>query len=235
MTRQPSVFRALFTDSAEFDKQSDTESISPRSSPIHPHDFSRDPVTPQRATNANTNLNSAPSTLVNSAGHSEVDSPIRTRPQSPRGLVRSQHLIQGMNLNEAMQEISCEYNVDLPAIYSIFAWGISAPAIAGSVSPRAVFRTWSEDAGQPEPFWVKYHQFGYAIRGVSTDFAIGRVFLLAYCPGNISVSNDLLKWAAKFNPNAHQLPAADLRFLSSPAPEDEASDSTSDSEDEDSD
>ncbi|KAJ6557469.1 hypothetical protein B0H19DRAFT_1070134 [Mycena capillaripes] len=193
---------------------------------------------PQRATNANTNLNSAPSTLVNSAGHSEVDSPIRTRPQSPRGLVRSQHLIQGMNLNEAMQEISCEYNVPnrIYLQYIQFSLGgISAPAIAGSVSPRAVFRTWSEDAGQPEPFWVKYHQFGYAIRGVSTDFAIGRVFLLAYCPGNISVSNNLLKWAAKFNPNAHQLPAADLRFLSSPAPEDEASDSTSDSEDEDSD
>ncbi|KAJ6563833.1 hypothetical protein B0H19DRAFT_1258368 [Mycena capillaripes] len=221
MTRQPSVFRALLTDSVEFDKQSDTESISPRSSPIHPRNFSRDPVTPQRASNPNTNLDSTPSTLVNSAGHSEVDSPIRTRPQSPRGLVRFQHLIQGMNLNEAMQEISCEYNVPNRVYLQYIQFslgGISAPAIAG----------------QPEPFWVKYHQFGYAIRGVSTDFAIGRVFLLAYCPENISISNDLLKWAAKFNPNAHQLPAADLRFLSSPAPEDEAPDSTSE-EDEDSD
>jgi hypothetical protein len=65
--------------------------------------------------------------------------------------------------------------------------GMSAPEIAGTVSPRAVFRTWIK--GSPEPFWVKYHKHGSEMRRVSVDFAVGRVALMARCHENISVAS----------------------------------------------
>ncbi|KAJ6530626.1 hypothetical protein B0H19DRAFT_1273625 [Mycena capillaripes] len=238
MGPQRSVFRALFTEEeADLEMESETESNSPRSSPTPIRYLNRpqDPVTPR---NAGTKVEpqSAPSTLVNSPARDEVDSPMHPRAPSPPGLVRFQHLTQGLGSNEAMQEISCEYNKPnrIYLQYIQFSLGgVAAPAIAGTVSPRAVFRTWQEHAPNPAPFWVKYHEYGYAIRGVSADFAIGRAFLLAHCPENICISNDLLKWAEKFNPMAHTLPSANFQFLSGPAPEDQQDGGSTDSEDDD--
>ncbi|KAJ7688058.1 hypothetical protein B0H17DRAFT_1135896 [Mycena rosella] len=161
-------------------------------------------------------------TLVNSDA-SPQSSPVRVRPISPCGLVRFQHFTQALHVNEAMQEISCEYNQLHKSYiqYIQFALGgVSAPQIAGTVSPCAVFRTWPEDCTEPEPFWVKYHKAGYTLRPVSADFAIGRIALLAQCCENMCISRDLLNWAEKFNPLALALPDADLQWLSNCTPED---------------
>ncbi|KAJ7204014.1 hypothetical protein C8J57DRAFT_1568147 [Mycena rebaudengoi] len=102
--------------------------------------------------------------------------------------------------------------------------GISDPQARGTISPKGVFRTWSDkhtNGTAEEPFWVKYHRNnGYALRDVSLDFAVGRVALLALCPENIAISNDLLNWAEKLNPLARELPDAQRDILFNRAPED---------------
>ncbi|KAJ7695464.1 hypothetical protein B0H17DRAFT_1131506 [Mycena rosella] len=175
----PSIYRVLFTeDEYEGEMESDRE-YSPRSSPL------RDPTTPVRQRVPDIVYSGG--TLVNSDA-SPQSSPVRVQPISPCGLVRFQHFTQALHVNEAMQEISCEYNQLHKSYiqYIQFALGgVSAPQIAGTVSPRAVFRTWPEDCTEPEPFWVKYHKAGYTLHPVSADFAIGRIALLAQCRENI--------------------------------------------------
>ncbi|KAJ7141093.1 hypothetical protein C8R44DRAFT_726749 [Mycena epipterygia] len=218
-SRLPSVYRVLFTnDEYEGEIESDRE-YSPRSSPI------RDPVTPVRTRKPETSDSGA--TLVNSESatpvQSEASPAVRVVPDSPCGLVRFQHWTLTLSPNEAMQEISCEYS-KLHKMYLQYIQfsigGVAAPQIAGTVSPRAVFRTWPADSSGTEPFWVKYHKFGYALRVVSTEFAIGRLALLASCTENICISANLLKWAQKLNPLALELPAASLQWLLNVAPED---------------
>ncbi|KAJ6586267.1 hypothetical protein DFH09DRAFT_1308305 [Mycena vulgaris] len=235
-SRLPSVFRVLFTEDEyvnsfsssrihevtlyirqEGEMESDTE-YSPRSSPL------RDPVTPPRARKPESN--DSDTTLVNSGLESATHigaSPVRVVPDEPCGLVRFQHITRDLRQNQAMQEISCEYS-KLHKIYIQYIQfsmgGVAAPEITGTVSPRAVFRTWPEGSLDPEPFWVKYHKFGYALRAVSVDFAIGRVALLACCNENMCISRDLLNWAEKFNPLALALPEAGLQWLSTPTSED---------------
>ncbi|KAJ7662382.1 hypothetical protein B0H17DRAFT_1211991 [Mycena rosella] len=99
------------------------------------------------------------------------------------------------------QEISCEYNQqhNLFLQYIQFSLGgVPDPERAGTISPRAVYRTWPGNLELPDqPFWVKYHKFGYSMRVVPYDYAVGRVALLAYISENISISNQLVEWAKK--------------------------------------
>ncbi|KAJ6540205.1 hypothetical protein DFH09DRAFT_1323223 [Mycena vulgaris] len=117
------------------------------------------------------------------------------------GIVHARALTIDLPLVEAVEEISCEYNQphNLFLQYIQFSLGgIPNPESAGSISPRAVYRTWRgnvELAGQP--FWVKYHKTGCAVRVVTYDFAVGRAALLSYIPENVSISNQLVDWANK--------------------------------------
>ncbi|KAJ7238407.1 hypothetical protein C8J57DRAFT_435123 [Mycena rebaudengoi] len=164
---------------------------------------------------------SSPSTLVGS--QDEAPSTYGTIP-SPRGLVKAYNLTLSLGPEMAMQEIWCEYCKarDLYLQWIQFSLGgIDDPEQEGTISPKAVFRTWAANTGIEEPFWVKYHiRNGYALRDVSLDFAVGRVALFACCTENTVISNDLITWAEKFNPLARDLPEAQLHILHSPAPED---------------
>ncbi|KAJ7249708.1 hypothetical protein C8J57DRAFT_1521738 [Mycena rebaudengoi] len=159
-------------------------------------------------------LESSPTTLVDSSSDSvDVIAPI-----SPRGLIRYRHWTLDMDTEHAMEEIYCEYN----AIHKMYLQyiqfslgGVPSPEEAGSISPRAVFRTWYEAASGDQPYWVKYHlNNSYALRSVSANFAAGRVALLACSPDNLCI------WAQQVNPAALSLPDAQRKYLSDVAPED---------------
>ncbi|KAJ7290637.1 hypothetical protein C8J57DRAFT_1611754 [Mycena rebaudengoi] len=207
--RVPKLSRTLFAQDIfnedspvrpvyEKDRESYTEITPPRSplarfnngSPLETLFFSASTSTPK----------SSPTTLIGSPD--ETISTYGTIP-SPRGLVRARLLTFSLGTDMAMQEIWCEYCTarDLYLQFIQFSLGgISDPQAQGTISPKAVFRTWAPKkiTGVEEPFWVKYHLHnGYALRDVSIDFAVGRVALLAYCTENTAISNDLLNWAQK--------------------------------------
>ncbi|KAJ7923124.1 hypothetical protein B0H13DRAFT_2405321 [Mycena leptocephala] len=216
----PSVNRTLFEDGYEYNTEyaDDMLEFTPPNSPSPKRGNMRgEPLTPIRR-NDPANMSA---TLVNSEA-SQTPPEVRCAPDSTRGIVKFHHWTASMNQDQAMQEISCEYNKanDIYLQYLQFSLGgVAAPAISGTISPRAVFRTWSK--GSPKPFWVKFYEHnGYVLRGVSRDFALGRVALLAQCQGNLAISNDLLAWAEKFNPNALTLPDADVSIIHVEAPED---------------
>ncbi|KAJ7290570.1 hypothetical protein C8J57DRAFT_1213200 [Mycena rebaudengoi] len=165
----------------EKDRESYTEITPPRSplarfnngSPLETLFFSASTSTPK----------SSPTTLIGSPD--ETISTYGTIP-SPRGLVRARLLTFSLGTDMAMQEIWCEYCTFIQ--FSL--GGISDPQAQGTISPKAVFRTWAPKkiTGVEEPFWVKYHLHnGYALRDVSIDFAVGRVALLAYCTENTAI------------------------------------------------
>ncbi|KAJ7697055.1 hypothetical protein B0H17DRAFT_383689 [Mycena rosella] len=164
------------------------------------------------------------STAIGSDSPGSEDGTPRLAVASPRGILKYRHLTIWQKTTDAMQEISCEYNQqhNLFLQYIQFSLGgVPDPERAGTISPRAVYRTWPGNLELPDqPFWVKYHKFGYSMRVVPYDYAVGRVALLAYISENISISNQLVEWAKKFHPTPFQLDHAQLHYLHDEAAED---------------
>ncbi|KAJ7737501.1 hypothetical protein B0H16DRAFT_1891611 [Mycena metata] len=177
-------------------------------------------------------LRESPLTPTSSTVAGSDDSPptaAAIRPVSPAGLIRFSHFTLGPPLTYAMEEISCEYcpSQNLFLQYIQFSLGgVPNPEQAGTISPRAVFRTWAEtDQAETEPFWVKYSRnHGYSLRPVLYEFAVGRAVLLAHLRENLSISNQLVQWAEKFHPTPFDLEPANLRYISDRAAEDESED-----------
>ncbi|KAJ7257350.1 hypothetical protein C8J57DRAFT_550412 [Mycena rebaudengoi] len=194
-----------------YDKDMEYEGgeISPPSSPLAPYitgSATQSLLSRAGSEEAYAGLESSPTTLLNPSSDRE-ESP------SPRGLVKARHLTLDLDTNQAMEEIWSEYNPvhHMYLQYIQFSLGgVPNPEASGSISPRAVFRTWTQDAGT-KPYWANYvlHN-SYALRTVSKNFSAGRVVLLASIPHNLCISNELLKWAQMVNPIALTLPDAQM-------------------------
>jgi len=141
---------------------------------------------------------------------SESESESESSPQKSIRKIASSEIIKAQNLTfaEAVQEISCEFSQTHGTFlqYIQFSLRDPNPDVESTISPRAIYRTWS---GDPEhsnsPFWVKSHGTESAVRVVPYDFAIGRLILLAQLCENISIADKLVQLAQRFHRDPFQL------------------------------
>ncbi|KAJ7312774.1 hypothetical protein DFH08DRAFT_821937 [Mycena albidolilacea] len=138
-------------------------------------------------------------------------------PKIPDGLAVERHRIRELNIDQALEEVTCAFNAaklvymqqvrfSLGGRHQFSAeWEDSLKAVQAVWGPGT---TASSDDGLPDwaalciPNGLTYR---FEIRVVSLDYAVGRIARLARSSWNALEANDLLKWAEHINPLARRL------------------------------